>query len=296
MVDDGSQDGTVSAVEAAADGDRRLRLLRRPPGGIVAALTAGLSALGPGCELVGRMDGDDLMHPDRLGEQVAALDGDPTLAAVGTRVHLHPADSGLRGYVDWLNTHELPSDIARDIFVEAPLCHPSVTMRRSALLEAGGYRDPPWPEDYDLWLRMHALGLRMGVVARTLHVWRDSAGRLTRTDPRYGADRFFRAKAHYLARLLGAEVRIWGAGRDGKRLARALEAEGVRIVAFLDIDPRKIGGVRRGGVPVLGPDALGPPGRTPVVTAVGVRGARAKLRAMFEANGYVDGRDFVCAA
>ena len=286
VVDDGSSDDSVHRLLGI--GDPRVRVLQCPPLGIVAALNHGLDAART--ELIARMDADDRMLPGRLVRQVAALAADPTLDGVGTWVQLEPPGSALAPYVAWLNRMQSPQDIAREAFVEAPLCHPSVMFRRAAV---GRYRERPWPEDYDLWLRILEAGGRLGVVPEVLHVWSDHPMRLTRRDPRCAPAAFFRVKAHFLARRYPV-VRIWGAGRDGRRLARALEAEGTRIEAFVDVDPRKIGGVRRGSVPVIGPNDLTP--GAPILTAVGVPAAREAIRAALIAQGFEEGRDFVCAA
>ncbi|MFT5434058.1 MAG: hypothetical protein ACI9OJ_004771, partial [Myxococcota bacterium] len=130
-----------------------------------------------------------------------------------------------------------------------------------------------------------------------LHAWSDHPNRLTRTDPRYSRAAFIALKAHHLVRKAGCDLRIWGAGRDGKRLARALEAEGARLHQFVDIDPKKIGGLRRGQVPVVGPDDIGPPDPTrPLISAVGIPAARAEIRLQLTSRGYLEGRDFICAA
>ncbi len=257
----------------------------------MAALNAGLhAARGP---LVARIDGDDLMHPDRLGEQVYYMRRHSEHTLVTSRIQLEPPDSPMHGYVAWLNSLDSPAAIRRSYYIEAPVCHPAVMFRSAEVLAAGGYADRGWPEDYDLWLRLLEGGAEFGTVDKTLTVWRDLETRLTRTDPRYARARFVALKAHMLARRF-SEVRIWGAGRDGRRLARALEAEGTRITAFFDVDPKKIGGVRRGDVPVRGPDAVGP-GPT-ILTAVGIPEARASIRAHLEGAGLVDGVDFICCA
>jgi hypothetical protein len=72
-----------------------------------------------------------------------------------------------------------------DLFVESPLVHPSVMARAAALRALGGYRVFDGPEDYDLWLRAHAAGLRFAKLSEVLLDWRDSPRRLTRRDPRY---------------------------------------------------------------------------------------------------------------
>ena len=236
--------------------------------------------------------------PGRLAKQVAALAEDPRLGAVGTQVEtLGPCGEGMRRYVAWQNAVVTAADHAREVFVESPLCHPSVAIRRAALDAVGGWRDTAWAEDYDLWLRLDAAGWRIAKVPEVLLRWRQREGSLTFTDPRYSPERFREARAAYLApRLLrlGRPVAVWGAGQTGRRLARALEARGLRVRRFVDIDPRKIGRTAR-GVPIVSPDALRA-GEDTVVVAVGARGARQIVRDRLVARGSVEGDDFVCAS
>jgi len=298
VLDDGSTDASRSTVREAFAGDARCRLIERPHTGLIETLNAGLDAVPSGCAYVARMDADDRMHPDRLRCQVQALEKNPTLTLVSSRVVLEPRSPGLVSYIQWLNSLVTPDDIDRNVYVESPVCHPSIMARLEAVHAVDGYRERGWPEDYDLWLRLHERGAQMAQAPGAVHVWSDSPQRLTRTDPRYEHAQFTRLKAHFLARRWPERLRIWGAGRDGRRLARALEAEGVAIQSFIDIDPKKIGGVRRGNVPVLGPNDLNPPREAdaPIITAVGVPGARDWIRSELVARGYVECRDFVCAA
>jgi len=169
-------------------------------------------------------------------------------------------------------------------------------LRRAALEAVGGYRESVGPEDYDLWLRLHAGGHRFAKLP-TCHLrWRHHPRRATHLDPRCGLAQFALQKAPFLAARLGEsgrEVVVWGAGKTGRRLARALEAHGVFATSFVDIDPRKIGGVAR-GVPVIAPAALARSAM--VVVAVGARGARAIVRGRLTERGLVEGVDFVCAS
>jgi glycosyltransferase involved in cell wall biosynthesis len=301
-VDDGSRDGGPARMRALAGGDARVRLVatgaggERRGGGIVAALARGLAeARG---EVVARMDADDVALPGRLAAQVRFLDRDARLGAVGIRVSpLGACGEGMRLYIEWQNALVTPEDHAREIFVESPLCHPSVALRREALLDTGGWRDCAWAEDYDLWLRLDARGWKLAKVPDVGLLWRQRTGRATFTDPRYARDRFREARAFYLAPKLlraGRPVVVWGAGPTGRRLARDLEAQGVKAARFVDIDPRKIGRTAR-GVAIVAADALRPADQT-VVVAVGARGARALVRARLVELGFVEGRDFVCAA
>ncbi len=302
-VDDGSTDGTLSILKAWAQGDRRIQALHQPHGGILQALNSGLAA----CRspFVARMDADDRLHPQRLEQQMAYLAEHPEVAVVSCLVEAFPPEQvhqGLRLYLDWLNSLVEPDDIRREMFVESPLVHPSVIVRREWLERTGNYQDHGWPEDYDLWLRLFLAGAQFGKVPQVLLEWREVPQRLTRTDPRYSLDNFMRLKAHYLCRgpLSGCEaVIIWGAGKMGRLLGRELQKLEAPLVAYMDVDPRKVGSTRR-GLPVL------PPGELPVLrqryrrlvilAAVGTRGARPILRKRFEGYGLCEGEDWWLAA
>ncbi len=299
-VDDGSRDGSAELLEAYARTDPRLRVVRTEARGLVPALNAALGeARAP---LVARMDADDLAHRERLARQAERLAADPGVDVLGCRVRLlaerGARNRGMRAYVAWLNALLDHEAIARDLFVESPLAHPSVMMRTAPLLALGGYRAFDGPEDYDLWLRAHAAGLRFAKLAKTLLFWRDGAGRLSRTDPRYAPDRFLDLKLEALARgplAGGRPVVIWGAGPVGKGWSRALARHGHEVAAFVEVDPRKIGGSIH-GAPVVSVAAAAA-FRGPLhLAAVGQAGARARIREEAYRRGLREGLDLLAVA
>ena len=105
---------------------------------------------------------------------------------------------GLRDYERWLRSLRDEAAVHADAFVECPIAHPTLMIRRD-VLAAVRYRDAGWPEDYDLVLRLLAAGHRIGVVPRRLLAWRDSAERLTRRHPAYAQERIVACKAAFLA-------------------------------------------------------------------------------------------------
>jgi glycosyltransferase involved in cell wall biosynthesis len=296
--DDGSTDGGPAIVADFAARDRRLSLLATGGAGIARALAAAAAAARG--ELIARMDADDISVNERLRRQAEALHRDTGLAVVGARVEAFSSGAvgeGMLRYVAWMNSLLSPEDHAREIFVEAPLCHPSVMLRRGALTAVGGFRESRWAEDYDLWLRLDAAGLRMAKIPEVGLRWRHRPDRTTFTDPRCALPRLVEAKAHYLAARLRTETRplaVWGAGKTGRRLAAALARNGVRPALFVDIDPRKIGRTAQ-GAPIVDPSGL-TRGRFTVVVAVGARGARALIREHLNGAGFVEGHDYLCAA
>jgi len=300
-IDDGSGDETLRILAERQASDTRLRVLHTPPRGIAAALNLALGAAR--APLVARMDADDVSHPERLLRQVERLETDPSVDILGCRVEYvaeagAPPSGGMRDHARWLNGLLDHASMARERFVDSPIAHPSVAARREALVSLGGYRDFAGPEDYELWLRAFDAGLRFAKLEDVLLRWRDRPSRATRTDPRYAPPRFLAVKHEALARGplgRGRPVVLWGAGPVGKAWARALIGAGHRVLAFIEVDPRKIGN-RVHGAPVLAVSEAGSLRGPLHLAAVGQKGARERVRAEALRLGLVDGRDLLAVA
>ena len=296
-VDDGSTDGTAALLEKWATRDNRIRTIFTSPRGIVSALnTAAEQAQGT---LLARMDADDIAAPLRLEHQIEFLDAHTGLAACGTWIRYiprHLVRGGARRYEQWINSVNSPAEMERDLFIECPIPHPSLVMQRTAFERVGGYRDMGWPEDYDLILRFWEAGYPFGKVPEVLLEWREHPERLSRTDSRYGEKAFRRCKAHFLGRrIAGRAVVVWGAGPVGKAFARAIQNEGHEVVAFVDLDPRKIGQTIH-GAPVVRPAAIAKYQTAYVLAAVGSLEAREEIRASLRTAGFREPEDCCAVA
>lgn len=297
-VDDGSTDHGAALVREASHVDGRIKLVSQPHRGLCSALSFGLTRCRG--EFVARMDADDISLNRRLRLQHDFLLANPDIGVVGCLVRMVPRrglTDGMRRYEAWLNGLCSAEAIRRDLFVESPLCHPSVMIRRRVLEQVGGYQDHRWPEDYDLWLRLDAAGVSMAKVPRVLLLWREDARRLSRTSPDYSKDRFFAAKLHYMIQRLGQRrALVWGAGQEGKPWMRALARRDLLDRQTVDVDPRKIG-QKIHGSRIISPDSL--PHASPrhlVLVAVGARGARGEIRGHLAQRGYREVEDYVCVA
>jgi glycosyltransferase involved in cell wall biosynthesis len=296
-VDDGSDDGTASIVRRFSDADARIRLVQTPHRGLVSALNEGLTHCR--APFIARMDADDVMHRARLARQVDALAADAALAAVGCHVRIFPRTAmspGLRHYEQWLNAMHSATDVERDAFIECPIAHPSLMMRRE--VAPLGYRDVGWPEDYDLILRALSKGFRIGVVAERLLSWRDRRESLCRTSDVYGVDRFTACKAHFLAGGFLARDEhyiLWGYGATGRSLRRALAVHGKRPSYIVEVKTSRIG-QRIHGAPVIPISGLQELRDTPIVVSVARADPRQEIRNALAELRFVEGRDFVCAA
>jgi glycosyltransferase involved in cell wall biosynthesis len=300
LIDDGSTDSGVARAHVWAQRDPRVQVLANHGRGLVCALQSGL-ATAQGA-LIARMDADDICHPERLSAQRAYLLKEPAISVLGTRVSAFtddgPVGEGLERYVAWQNALVSPEDHRRELFVESPLCHPSIMARREAIQAVGGYRVSAGPEDYELFLRLDQAGFAMAKLPEILLSWRHHARRATFSDARYSLSNLRAAKAPFLAARVAqcAKARrvVWGAGPTGRRLARALAPYGFRPDCFVDVDLAKIGRHAQ-GVPIVAPTALDQT-RDVVIAAVGARGARALIRADLEERGFREGVDAWFAA
>lgn len=298
-VDDGSSDPSRSLLEAEAAVDPRIRVFKQPHGGVVpAANRAHAEARG---RLVARMDADDAMQPERLAEQASFLLDHPRIDFVGCQVAFggdRRSAEGFARHVDWINSVLTPEEHAAAQFLEYPLAHPSLMARREAWERAGPFRDGDFPEDYEWFLRAMEAGLRFAKVPARLLVWHDPEDRLTRTDPRYAVEAFFAAKIPFLVRWLRRHVPaerplvVWGSGRVTRRRLRPLLAHDLPLAGWIDVDPRKVGGVAD-GLPVRPPESLRTAPVPFVLTAVRSRGAREKIRRHLHADGLAPLRDYL---
>ncbi len=298
VVDDGSNDASVAIARAFATRDPRFRVEARAHEGLIATLNAGTRLCS--APIVARMDADDWMHRDRLAVQCAALEENSDLDALGCLPRIFPRQTirdGRRRYEEWLHSLHNAESVWLNRFIECPVAHPTLAIRRARLVELG-YRDRGWPEDYDLLLRLLRRGPRVGIIPRSLVGWRDRPDRLSRNDPRYTLDRFTACRAWHLHRDFLADAPsyiLWGHGRTGRALRNELAALGHHPAAIVEVHPRRIGETI-GGAPVIAPPALAQQPSYPVVVSVAGAEPRGEIRAALEAMEFREGIRFVCAA
>ena len=104
---------------------------------------------------VARQDHDDIPEPTRLAAQRAFLDEHPAVLAVGSAATVIDERGGMVG----IRRLPVGAQVLKRLRWKSALVHPSVMFRRASVVEAGGY-DPraTHAEDYELWLRLAALG------------------------------------------------------------------------------------------------------------------------------------------
>lgn len=145
IIDDGSTDRTAEIARSISD-PRITVLCDGRNLGLVPRLNQ-LSTLSE-TPYLARMDGDDLSHPERIGRQVAFLEANPEIDAVGTHgVGIDEADRIVSLRADPFS--EDPVTVFRRRF----LIHASI-VGRTAWFRRNPY-DAAYPrsEDHELWIR-----------------------------------------------------------------------------------------------------------------------------------------------
>jgi glycosyltransferase involved in cell wall biosynthesis len=120
------------------------------------------------CKWVARMDSDDICHPERFKIQSEFIKKNPKISAVGGFVAEFKEK---RNKI--LGVRKVPlskSDVQNFSRFRNPMNHMTVMFKSQDVERAGGYRDFPFFEDYDLWIRMLAAGMEMRNIPRIL-VW-----------------------------------------------------------------------------------------------------------------------------
>ncbi len=170
LYDDGSDKPFAATLRDVSKMDRRIHYLRGASNqGLAHALNQCIRyAKG---KYLARMDDDDLSLPLRLETQVRFLDNQPQYQWVGCAAWLFDKD------VPWGKQVMPKSPQNGDFLFNSPYIHPTVVFRREIFTLAGGYSCAPSVlqcEDYELFMRLHALGYRGYNLPDTLFCYREN--------------------------------------------------------------------------------------------------------------------------
>jgi hypothetical protein len=208
--------GMVPMVGLASGGAAAVRVIAAPGVNLARALNIGLREAR--CPWVARMDDDDVSLPSRFAEQAAYLGEHSDVVVVGSAFE-RVDDAGRM--IERCGVPCDPREVRWRMLVENCVAHGSVMMRKSAVMEAGGYDEScERAQDYDLWLRL--LSQRGPVIANVPEVLyryrcdasaRDAAG--------------WRPSAAQAGVAAGALLRAWaalppGGGENDPELRQAM--------------------------------------------------------------------------
>ncbi|MEV8143903.1 glycosyltransferase [Specibacter sp. NPDC078709] len=148
---------------------------------------------------IARLDSDDIALPGRMALQVNYLDNHPETVAVS-------------GQVAWVNDdgerigafgHRPGGDVRGRLLQQNVVVQSAVMFRREAYRAVGGYSQLRQMEDYDLWLRLAAVGKIANIDAMILE-YRIHENQVSRgVHPRETYVKVIYRERRILARLLG---------------------------------------------------------------------------------------------
>lgn len=117
-------------------------------------------------EIVARMDTDDVCVSDRFEKQLKLFEEDGELSVVGSNIaEFVGSTDNVVAYREVPTEH---NDICRFLKKRDPFNHMTVILRKSHVMEAGGYLPWHFNEDSYLWARMYLSGAKFANVNENL--------------------------------------------------------------------------------------------------------------------------------
>lgn len=161
--------------------------------GLTKSLNIGLDMVR--CDLIARMDTDDISMPDRFRRQHDFLASHPDVDIVGGAMEMVDENENLK-YVRYYP--ETFSEIVKKLPKQSPFAHPAVMMRASAFKERGLRYDERYRNSQDIVLWFDALSLGCGMA--NLH---DVVLKFTEAGDVYERRGTVRAKNEFLGWMRG---------------------------------------------------------------------------------------------
>jgi glycosyltransferase involved in cell wall biosynthesis len=244
FVDDFSTDNSYSIIEAYANNESRIKLVKNNGKGIIDALRTAYG-VSKGV-FITRMDSDDIMTSDRLQWMVSQLHTHGKGHIAVGQVKYFRSDGlsdGYARYETWINSLTETGSNYSQIYKECVIPSPCWMAYRDDFEACDAFLPDRYPEDYDLTFRFYQNQLKCIPCDQVLLHWRDYATRTSRTHEHYAQNYFLDIKAHFFLKLDYDEKRpltIWGAGYKGKTIAKLLIKANVQFYWICD-NPKKIG-------------------------------------------------------
>ena len=228
-VNDHSSDDTPNILKSYAEKDDRIKYYDSDKPRLIPTLQVAHSkATGT---LINRMDSDDKMPDYKIQVLVDEWNkyGKGTVIAGGTE---HFVDEGEVGggfikYEKWLNNVAKTSTHYQQIYTECVIPSHCWIIHKDDFNEVDAFNPLVYPEDYDLCFRFYRKKLKVVGIDKILHHWRDRSNRISRTWDEYKDNRYFDLKLRFfyeLDRDYSRPLVLWGAGKNGKDMAKLLQS------------------------------------------------------------------------
>ena len=206
IIDDGSTDRTNQILYVLKQKDKRIELVENETNlGLIKTLNKGID-LAKGKYIV-RLDSDDVAHPDRIREQIAAMLKDDNIDFVGCLLKVIDSNSRFLYYSDAFDTKD--SFVARFISMfESPIAHPGLVIKTDVIRKYR-YQDAEeykHVEDFDMFSRMLSDGLNYKCVDSYLLNYRINMEGVTRQNADLQRERTMSILQRNVRNCLGFET------------------------------------------------------------------------------------------
>lgn len=202
IVDDGSTDDTLAALNAYAEKDPRIKVVQKGHSGLTDSLNEGL-ALARG-DFIARMDADDIAHRERLGLQLSYMKNhDEVVLLGGGCVEIDEEGNEVKRHL-YANDHRDLVGRIESGRSESFFPHSTAFFRREHVLGLGGYNLRfVRSQDLDLWLRI-AERSRVACLDRAVIKLRRHQGMIS--NPTRGTTQ----AVYGLCAIICHHLRVWG--------------------------------------------------------------------------------------
>lgn len=169
IIDDGSTNETYKWAEELTKHESRVILIRNSKN-IGLTKTLNLCLKQAKGEYVARMDGDDFCELDRIEKQLCFLKKHKEYGLVSSNMYTFD-ETGIWG--ERINNEIIQKE---DFLFTSPIPHPTILTYRRCYDEVGCYNEKKYTdrnEDYDLFMRMFAKGIKMYTIQEKLYYYRE---------------------------------------------------------------------------------------------------------------------------
>jgi len=155
------------------------------------------------CNIIARMDSDDICLPDRFKKQLSYLETHPECDIVGGQItEFVDSPDNIVGRREVPLTND---EIYKYMKSRCALNHVTIMFRKEAVLKSGNYQDWYWNEDYYLWVRMLANGCEFANIPDVLVNVRSGRDQYARR----GGKKYFRSEYGIQKYMLEHEMLKW---------------------------------------------------------------------------------------
>lgn len=169
IIDDGSTNCTYEWAKEIVKSDDRVILLKNEKN-IGLTKTLNLCLKKSTGKYIARMDGDDFCELNRIEKQIEFLEDNKEYSLVASNIKLFDENGvwGERKNSEIINK--------KDFLFTSPIPHPTILTYKWCYKIVDGYREKWYTdrnEDYDLFMRMFAKGIKMYTIQENLYSYRE---------------------------------------------------------------------------------------------------------------------------